>query len=159
MDFVGALDKFSAIGLFDADSPSAPPPTCVQIEGFRESCDIPPQRCGKDRENVKNEEQTDRRERREARRDGKVGRVKAGWYANVSLRKSGRTVRLLCGNFSELECLPRLALNQGPCVSFPNVDEATCLLTCSGISFKLTQETLIKKWRLLLLSVDDRLVA
>jgi hypothetical protein len=64
VDFVGALDKFSAIGSFDADSSSAPPPTCVQIEGFRESCDIPPRRCGKDRENVKNEEQTDRRGRR-----------------------------------------------------------------------------------------------
>lgn len=35
------LDKFSAIGSFDADSPSAPPSSCVQIEGFRESCDIP----------------------------------------------------------------------------------------------------------------------
>lgn len=60
-DFVGVLDKFSAIGSFDADSPSASPPTCVQIEGFRKSCDIPPRRRGKDRENARDEEQTDRR--------------------------------------------------------------------------------------------------
>lgn len=53
-DFVGVLDKFSAIGSFDADSPSASPPTCVQIEGFRKSCDIPPRRRGKDRENARN---------------------------------------------------------------------------------------------------------
>lgn len=75
-DFVGVLDKFSAIGSFDADSPSASPPTCVQIEGFRKSCDIPPRRRGKDRENARNEEQTDRRagreERERFRRDGKV---------------------------------------------------------------------------------------
>lgn len=61
---VGTLDKFSAIGSFDADSSSAPPSTCVQIEGFRESCDIPSRRrCGKDRENVKNEEICGRKER------------------------------------------------------------------------------------------------
>lgn len=46
-DFVGVLDKFSAIGSFDADSPSASPPTCVQIEGFRKSCDIPPRKTRK----------------------------------------------------------------------------------------------------------------
>lgn len=96
-DFVGVLDKFSAIGSFDADSPSAPPPTCVQIEGFRESCDIPRRRA-KDRENARNEEQADRRER--FRRDGKVrveterergrGKEGMGWYANVSLRESRR---------------------------------------------------------------------
>lgn len=67
-DFVGVLDKFSAIGSFDADSPaSASPPTCVQIEGFRKSCDIPPRRRGKDRENARNEEQTDRRAGRQER--------------------------------------------------------------------------------------------
>jgi len=35
----------------------------------------------------------------------------------------GTAERLLRGNFSELECLPRLAPNQGACVSFPDVDE------------------------------------
>jgi len=110
-DFVGVLDKFSAIGSFDADSPSAPPSTCVQIEGFRESCDIPSRRRGRDRENARNEKQAkigepERRKKERFRRDGKVregmvekerkkekgGKEKRGmgWYVNVSLHESWR---------------------------------------------------------------------
>jgi hypothetical protein len=74
-DFARTLDKFSAIGSFDADSPSASPPTCVQIEDFRESCDIPPRRRGKDRENVKNDEQA---ERGETERPGTIRKLRKG---------------------------------------------------------------------------------
>lgn len=134
----GFLDKFSAIGSFGADSPSAPPPTCVQIEGFRESCDIPPRRKrGKDRGNARNEKQADggERERKIPKRrkgESRNGRVKGGggrkeWdgNANVSLRESRRDCCVETSANSR--CLPRLAPNQA--VSSLNVDEPTCLLT------------------------------
>lgn len=142
-DFVGVLDKFSAIGSFDADSPSAPPPTCVQIEGFRESCDIlPRRRRGKDRENARNEEQADwraereteipkRRERRkeewERKREGVRGKGRDGVICErLSARVAER--RDCCEETStNSRCLPRLAPNQA--VSSLNVDEPTCLLT------------------------------
>lgn len=99
--FVEALDKFSAIGSFDADSSSTSPSTCVQIEGFRQSCDIPRRRRGKDRENVKNEgicktERGKERERETWRRWLGRKEREGGEDENVSLRKSEKTERLLC---------------------------------------------------------------
>lgn len=60
-DFVGVLDKFSAIGSFDADSPSARfHPPASKSKAFAKVVTFRRGRRGKDRENARNEEQTDR---------------------------------------------------------------------------------------------------
>lgn len=133
-DFVGVLDKFSAIGSFDADSPSASPPTCVQIEGFRKSCDIPPRRRGKDREKMRGtrsrqigepegKREIPKRWKGERRRRR---RVEWGGTRTSLCVSRGGTVRLLRGNLSELAMF---TATRNQAVSSLNVDEPTCLLT------------------------------